>query len=980
MKISKIMKISKRFSQGKSSVISKLSKPYSNKSRGTTEYINNDIDSKRFEEFEKWRTFLKRHRAHDDAYTHVSQRYPMMRLNVSSNMEDEFYKAYNAAMKAGIKTGIAEAPVASPPVLIDFDWRFSKDKGIERIYTNEDINLLAKCIRDSIKELYEDVIPRNLYCIVLEKGTKMREYDENRYKDGWHLHFPCCRISNLEQQKTLRKKVLSLIQEREIFKNIMKVAYNTIEDAYDDKCPNLTWLMYGSNKDKEEMRWCITRCMNYKGNVCPLSEIFGEGGITSDELPRLMSVNRPDIPVLQLKQKYSNTQGLSILPKKPILSEQEKKQVKEVVNKDMEPYLKLIKQETWDTYSSWIELGWTIYTLTKGSDSGLNLWKKYSKKSSKYDEIVLDREWDRMRIGKSTIGTIKWHAQKDNPKKYLKYINRRDGDFERMLKECNSYDIAKYIYSIYDTKYVCVDKRKNVWYRFEDHKWQEDDQGNSLENLLATDVVQMIFEKKKTIQDDYMLDRCSKIITKLKNSPSRKPIMSDLKMLFYDERFYEKLDSNVNLFCCKNGVYDLENCIFRDGRPNDYISISCGLVYESDIKKDDIRVIKMYDFLEKVFPNINNRRFFINWVSRCLKGGNFDKIFLVWTGVGDNGKSVTSNLLEKTFGKYMIKFPITTLVGGYAKSNEATSDLARAHGIRIGGFQEAPQHAHINVTKLKEITGGDSVYTRELFSKGRDTEFNMKLFLQCNHVPKAPSYDKAYYNRLRILPFESTFDQMAPSDEKEQKRTHHFPNDNNFSSHLPQLAPAFLWILIEEYKKNRLKPLIAPEEVLRAVNNYRRSNDAMMQFIEQYIVIDTNSDEGKEGLSINAIYLKYKDWFRQNFPGSMVQQKQDIQDDLKQRWGRPHMQKSVTKWIGKRWRHDDEDDDTVINSKDNISMPSENSTVKDILSFYTNDNNQDPFTKPLDDILDITCKTDESDNSASDDSDDTIQHNSPIST
>ncbi len=38
-------------------------------------------------------------------------------------------------------------------------------------------------------------------------------------------------------------------------------------------------------------------------------------------------------------------------------------------------------------------------------------------------------------------------------------------------------------------------------------------------------------------------------------------------------------------------------------------------------------------------------------------GGNRDKILQIWTGEGDNGKSVTNKIIENKFGKLSVKFP-----------------------------------------------------------------------------------------------------------------------------------------------------------------------------------------------------------------------------------------------------------------------------------------------------------------------------------
>ena len=52
-------------------------------------------------------------------------------------------------------------------------------------------------------------------------------------------------------------------------------------------------------------------------------------------------------------------------------------------------------------------------------------------------------------------------------------------------------------------------------------------------------------------------------------------------MAFYktDISFIEKLDSNNNLMGFNNGIYDLRTLKFRDGTPEDMITISVGYDY-----------------------------------------------------------------------------------------------------------------------------------------------------------------------------------------------------------------------------------------------------------------------------------------------------------------------------------------------------------------------------------------------------------------
>ena len=65
-----------------------------------------------------------------------------------------------------------------------------------------------------------------------------------------------------------------------------------------------------------------------------------------------------------------------------------------------------------------------------------------------------------------------------------------------------------------------------------------------------------------------------KIVNNLMNTNFKETLLKECKSLFYDPLFIQKLDSNIYLLGFENGVYDLENNKFRDGRPDDYITFS----------------------------------------------------------------------------------------------------------------------------------------------------------------------------------------------------------------------------------------------------------------------------------------------------------------------------------------------------------------------------------------------------------------------
>lgn len=62
-----------------------------------------------------------------------------------------------------------------------------------------------------------------------------------------------------------------------------------------------------------------------------------------------------------------------------------------------------------DDYMSWLRIGMALHHGCGGSDSGLQLWSAWSRRSAKYDPLVLERKWDSFatnRTDRITLATL----------------------------------------------------------------------------------------------------------------------------------------------------------------------------------------------------------------------------------------------------------------------------------------------------------------------------------------------------------------------------------------------------------------------------------------------------------------------------------------------------------------------------------------------------------------------------------------------
>jgi phage/plasmid-associated DNA primase len=175
-------------------------------------------------------------------------------------------------------------------------------------------------------------------------------------------------------------------------------------------------------------------------------------------------------------------------------------------------------------------------------------------------------------------------------------------------------------------------------------------------------------------------------------------------------------------------------------------------------------------------------------------------------------------------------------------------------------IQEPNKDEGINVGILKELSGNDTYYARDLFQRGKDIrEINpmFKIIIICNDLPVIVNADQAVWNRIRVIPFESTFvgQDELPLTYEEQLREKKFPIDECFSEKIPHMLSPFAWILLTHYKKTEGKIGHQPEKVNRATMLYQSRNDVYKQFMMECIVSSENSN-----LFIVDAYSCYKTW------------------------------------------------------------------------------------------------------------------------
>ena len=881
-------------------------------------------------------------------HTHVSMGQTNGSYAFNRQDLEQFWKVYmkNIHSESGQNIGIAEKPQHYLPVLgdIDIKVRETDDCKIEDVlHTEKHVTETIEVYQSVLRKIVEECEEKHLLCVLLEKPLYRITKNGNTYaKHGFHLHFPNCFLSKIDQEVHLIPRVKEMIKELKTFEDI---GFENSGDMIDNACCRVPWLLYGSRKEPGMDPYLVSKVYNSSLEEVSLEDAFKRYTIYDDRerpikiknkiheyLPRILSIIPYSRDTCEIKHGV-------ISPLKEQIQERKKnnKEYKTTtVTQNLEvakKILPMLSDFRAQDRNEWMTIGWALYNLGEGCPEALDLWCEFSSRcEDQYDEALCIYQWERMIKKDVTIGTLKYYASIDSPEKYKEFKNEQATKHIHESLNGSHNDIAKLLYEEYGNEFVCASIGSKIWFQFKHHKWEQIEDGIFLRKKISGEIIERYniigkellsqlagcSDKGEEAMFNARIKQVQKMMGNLKSAPYKNNVMKECQEVFYDKRFREKLDTNPTLFPFNNGVYDLNLNLFRPGRPEDFISKSSPIDY-IEFDEHDQKVLDVHEYLEKVFPDKSIRRYFTDIASDIFLGGNHQKQVYFWTGEGDNAKSVTQNILEKMLGNLSIKFSTTVITGKKVQSGAANPELARAGGgVRMATLEEPNSDEMINIGILKNLSGNDSYYARDLFEKGkegREITPMFKLMFICNELPELKYSDKAVWNRIRVIPFESTFcrpDDPAPETYEEQLRQKRFPMDKEFGAKIPGMLQAFAWVLLKH--RTQIKDRIEPEKVRMATAIYRKQNDNYRQFIEECITEDANKI-----LSLTELYAQFKEWFRESLPGRSLPVKDEVEKYFSKVWDEPEKGK---KWKGYRIRtlQDDIDngDAVVLDDEDYI--------------------------------------------------------------
>jgi putative DNA primase/helicase len=198
-------------------------------------------------------------------------------------------------------------------------------------------------------------------------------------------------------------------------------------------------------------------------------------------------------------------------------------------------------------------------------------------------------------------------------------------------------------------------------------------------------------------------------------------------------------------------------------------------------------------------------------------------------GDGANGKSVYMETICRLLGELSVTLPATSLIGEGGSSGGASPDLARLFGRRMLRVKELPEGEDLRENLVKELTGGETITARDLFSGYMDFLPIFIAIMSGNGYPRIAGTDDGIWRRMAVVHWPM---KIAKEDRREF--------EDMVSSFEPEYPGILNW-MIEGVHIFLKEGLVIPEAVANATQEYRDEMDRTAGFVSRCIVKDAQA-------------------------------------------------------------------------------------------------------------------------------------------
>lgn len=303
--------------------------------------------------------------------------------------------------------------------------------------------------------------------------------------------------------------------------------------------------------------------------------------------------------------------------------------------------------------------------------------------------------------------------------------------------------------------------------------------------------------------------------------------------------YIEDFDKHRHYLNLANGTLNLHTGELQPHNREDYLTLISPVEFKPEadcpnFKKWLMAAVRdsqpLYDYMQMVMGS-------------CLEGNIGLRRFYFIFGPKGTGKSTFIRMLERILGPYSCAtdFKVLTESKFSTDGNGPSPALARLKGMRMVTASESRENDKLDVARIKQLIGGDTITARHLNAGFEEFHFEATLILSGNVMPRIIG-DESIWDKFKPVPF---LHQIGAEDPEFEPRELH-----------PEMSGILNFALEGLRKLREAKYMITdPPEVIEARQAERDEQDPLKQFLMDCTAI---YPDGK--VEVNDMRTAYKDW------------------------------------------------------------------------------------------------------------------------
>ncbi len=303
-----------------------------------------------------------------------------------------------------------------------------------------------------------------------------------------------------------------------------------------------------------------------------------------------------------------------------------------------------------------------------------------------------------------------------------------------------------------------------------------------------------------------------------------------------------ELDTNPWLLNCLNGTIDLKTGQLLPHRKEDLLTVVVPVEYYPEAQCP-----RWLSFLDQVTGGDTELAGFLQRaIGYSLTGDTKSQVVFLLYGLGNNGKSTFTMTIRRLLAGYAERLDADDLMVKDRKLGGGPKEgIANLRNKRYVVGSELQDGKRLDVSLIKDLTGGETVKARRLYE--HDVEFmpTFKLWLYGNHKPVIADSTLSIWRRMKQIPFNVTI----PDSEIDQ----------DLPSKLKEELPGILAWAVKGCLDWQQYGLKEPEAVTNATASYRHEQDILADFIEDYCILEPLATIPKSNLKDG-----YQKWCQDN--------------------------------------------------------------------------------------------------------------------